>query len=211
MNYFSQLVLDLPTIIAKILVVFFTFYYALRDKEGIMSYIKSLLPFSKEVEKKLFESTKDITFSVLYGQIIIGVLQGIILAIGFFVFGVQNSLLLSLLAVLAGILPILGPLFVGIPVAIGLIIGGNSFAAIGILIFALISSQSDHIFRPLLVAKRTKLHTALVLIGMIGGFLLFGLLGFILGPLIIAYLIIIVETYRNKSLPAVLIQDPSNK
>ncbi len=118
---------------------------------------------------------------------------------------------MSIIAILAGVLPILGPMFVGVPVAIVLLIGGNSFSALGILIFAVISSQSDHLFRPMLVAKRTKLHTALVLIGMIGGFFLFGLLGFILGPLIIAYLIIIIETYRSKPLPGVLIQDPEKK
>ncbi len=211
MNYFSKIILDFPTIIAQILVIFFTFYYALKDKDAIINYIKSLLPFSKEVEKKLFESTRDITFSVLYGQIIIGLIQGAILGIGFFVFGVSNAFLLTILALLAGILPILGPMFVGIPVAIFLFIAGNSFSAIGILIFAVIASQSDHFLRPLIVAKRTKLHTALVLIGMIGGFLLFGLLGFILGPLILAYLIIIIEIYRSKPLPSVLIQEPDKK
>ncbi len=211
MNYLSNLLLDLPTIIAKIFVVFFTFYYALRDKDEMIAYIKSILPFSKEIEKKLFDSTKDITFSILYGQVIIGVIQGIILGIGFFLFGVDNALLLSVLGILAGVLPILGPMIVGVPVAIALLLAGNSISAFGILVFALIASQSDHFLRPLLVSKRAKLHSALVLIGMIGGFILFGILGLILGPLILAYLVIIIETYRNKTIPAVLIQEPDKK
>jgi predicted PurR-regulated permease PerM len=210
-NYFSDIILNFPAVIAQILVVFFTFFYALRDKDDITGYIKSLLPFSKEIEKKLFESTKDITFSVLYGQVVIGIIQGLILGVGFFVFGISNAFLLTILAILAGILPIIGPLFIGIPVAVLLLIGGNPVSAYGILIFSLISSQSDHFLRPLLVSKRTKLHTALVLVGMIGGFFLFGILGFVLGPLILAYLIIIVETYRNKTVPDVLIQEPDKK
>jgi predicted PurR-regulated permease PerM len=193
----------------QIFVVFFTFFYVLRDKENINDYIKSFLPFSKEVETKLFRSTKDITFSMLYGQLIVGMIQGIILGIGLFVLGVPNALLLSLIAVVAGVLPILGPSIIGVPVALSFLLAGNPFSAIGILIFTFISSMSDHFIRPLLVSKRTKLNPALVLIGMIGGFLFMGILGLILGPLILAYLMIVVEIYRNKSMPSVLIQEPN--
>lgn len=207
-NYFSNLITDFPTIIMQIFVVFFTFFYALRDKDKIISYIKSLLPFSKEVEKKLFDSTKDITSSVLYGQLVIGFVQGIILGIGLFVFNIQNPFLLTIIAIIAGILPIVGPSLVGVPVAIFLLIKGDAVATLGILGFTLLSSLSDHFLRPFLVSKRAKLHTALVLTGMIGGFFLFGILGFILGPLIIAYLIIVIEVYRNKPIPSVLIQAP---
>ena len=210
-NFFSNIILHFPTIIAEIFVVFFTFYYALRDKDNIIDYIKSLLPFSKDVQKRLLDSTKDITSSVLYGQVVIGIIQGIILSIGFFIFGVPNALLLSVIAVLAGILPIVGPMFVGIPVAIILLIGGDTVAAFGILVFAVVASQSDHFIRPMFISRRTKLHTAIVLIGMIGGFFFFGILGFILGPLILAYLIIIVEVYKNKTIPAILIQESNNK
>jgi predicted PurR-regulated permease PerM len=210
-NSLSDIILDFPTLVAEIFVIFFIFYYSLKDKEEIIGYIKSLLPFSKEVEKKLFESTRDITFSVLYGQVIIGIIQGIILGAGFFIFGVSNPFLLTLLAIFACILPIIGPLFVGIPITILLLIGGNSLSAFGVLLFATIASIVEHFLRPALVSKRTQLHTAVVLIGMVGGFFFLGILGFILGPLILAYLIIIIETYRSKTVPDVLIQEPSKK
>ena len=208
MNYVANLLLDLPNIIAQILVIFFTFYYALKDKDRIIGYIKSLLPFTKDIEKKLFDSTRDITFSVLYGQILIGLVQGIILGIGFFIFGIQNPLLFTILAIFLCALPIVGPTFVGVPMALFLFISGNNLSAVGILIFTAISSLSEHFTRPLFIAKLAKLHPAIVLIGMIGGFILFGVLGFVLGPLILAYLIIIVEVYRNKNFPGVLIQEP---
>ncbi len=200
MNYLSGILLNFPTIILQIFIVFFVFFYALRDKDLIINYIKSLLPFSKEVEKRLFDSTRDITLSVLYGNVIVGIIQGIILGIGFFIFGAPNPFLLLVFAILVGILPVLGPSMVGIPVAFILVINGSPISAIGILIFTLLSSISDHVIRPLLVSRRTKLHNMLVLVGMVGGFLLFGILGLILGPLILAYLIIIIEVYRNKSI-----------
>jgi predicted PurR-regulated permease PerM len=206
MNYISNLVLELPTILMDIFVLFFTFYYALRDKEKITKYIQDILPFSDEVVKKLFTSTKEITSSVLFGQILIGAIQGVILGIGLFIFNVQNALLLTLIAIVVGILPILGPAIVGIPVALFLLIGGNTFGAVGILAFTAISSLSDHIFRPLFVAKRAKLHTAIALLGTIGGLLLFGILGIVIGPLILAYLITLIGVYKNKPLSGILIK-----
>jgi len=206
MNYLSSIILNFPTIILQIFVVFFAFFYALRDKEQLISYIKSLLPFSKEVERKLFESTRDITSSVLFGYVIIGLIQGLILGIGFFIFQVPNAFILLILGIIVGILPLFGPTLVGVPVAIYLFLANNPIGAIGILIFTAISSFSDPSLRPLLVSRRTELNTALVFIGMIGGFLFLGILGFILGPLILAYLVIIIEIYRNKNFPKILIQ-----
>jgi len=211
MNYFSQLILNFPNLFLQFLVVFFTFFFVLKDKEEVISYIQSLSPFSKDVEKKLFKSSKEITSSVIYGQVIVGVIQGLFAGLGFFIFGVPNALLLTLFAALAGIFPIIGPFVVWVPVAIYLVVAGNSFSALGVTLFGLFSSTIDNFLRPIFVSKRTRMHPALILIGMIGGFFLFGILGFILGPLIIAYLVIVLEIYRNKNIPGILIQKPQNK
>jgi predicted PurR-regulated permease PerM len=205
MNSFSQLILNFPSIFLQFLVVFFTFFFILKDKEKLIAYIQSLLPFSKDVEKKLFKSSKDITSSVIYGQIIVGIIQGLIVGVGFFIFKVPNALILTLFASLAGVIPIIGPGIVWVPVVIYLFITGNTFSAIGVLIFGLASSIIDNIIKPLFVSKRTTLHPALIIIGMVGGFFLFGVLGFILGPLIIAYLLIVLEVYRNKKTPEIFI------
>lgn len=191
----------------QFIVVFFTFFFSLRDNEELNNYIKSLLPFSKEIEKKLYDSSREITASVLYGQIIIGIIQGIAIGIGFFIFSVPNFLFLTLLAIIAGIFPIIGTAIIWFPVLIYLIIGGNTSAAFGVLIFGLISSHVDNILRPLFVSKRTNISSSLVLIGMIGGWFFFGILGIVLGPLVVAYFLIIIEVYRNKNVPGLITQE----
>lgn len=207
-NSLSQLILNFPTLSLHFLVVFFTLFYTLRDKEQFVSYIQSLLPFSKDVEKKLFESSKGITSSVLYGQVIVGILQGLIAGIGLFASNVPNALFLTLLACLAGIFPIIGPYIVWLPVSIYLIIGGNNISALILIIFGLISSTIDNFLRPIIISKRTKMNPSLILIGMIGGVFFFGILGIILGPLIIAYLLIVLEIYRDKKIPEFFLQNP---
>ncbi len=205
-NFFADFLLNFPTLSLQLVVVLFTFFYVLRDKDKVIEYIESLSPFSKAVEKKLFDYSRGIASSVIYGQVIIGMVQGIIVGIGFFLFGVSNALVLTLLAMLAGIFPIVGTVLVWIPVMIYLIIAGNNFAAIGVFIFGMISSTVDNFLRPMIVSKATDLHTGIVIVGMIGGLFLFGILGLIIGPLILAYLIIILELYRKKDVPEILIK-----
>ena len=207
MNSFSDIILNLPTLSLQFLVVAFTFFFVLRDKELLIDYIKSLLPFSKEVEKKLFDYTKSITASVLYGQIIVGILQGIIAGTGFFIFGVPNALLLTLLAIFGGILPMIWTVIIWVPVAIYLLVAGNNVAALGVISFGLVSSSIDNFLRPWIISRRARLHSALVLIGMVGGLFLFGVLGLILGPLVLAYLLIVLEIYRGKRTPGLIIQE----
>lgn len=197
LNYLEEFILNLPTIMLQFLVILFTFFFALRDKDSLLDYIKNLLPFSKEIERKIFQYSKDITASVLYGEVIVGLLQGIIMAIGFFLFGVPNALLLSVLVTLMGILPIVGPMIVWLPVLFYMLISGNSLAAIGILVFGLIASNVDNPLKSLLISKMTKVHSAVILVGMIGGLFMFGLLGLIIGPLILSYLLIIFEVFRG--------------
>jgi predicted PurR-regulated permease PerM len=209
MTSLSQLILNFAIIFLQMLVVFFVLFFVLKDKEELVKYIQSLLPFSKEIEKKLFKSSKDITVSVLYGQVVIGIMQGIIVGIGLFIFKIPNALLLTFFAALAGIFPIIGTALVWVPVVIYLLIAGDSLPAIGIAVFGLCSSLIENMVKPVFVSKRTNLNTSLILIGMVGGLLLFGILGIILGPLILAYLLIVLELYRKKGEPSVFVQEPS--
>ena len=205
-NAFGQLLLNLPELTLQLLVMAFTFFYVLRDKDELLIYIKSLIPFSKEIETKIFEYSKGITFSVLYGQIIVGILQGIAVGLGLYLFNVPNALFLTLAAVVFGILPIIGTTIIWLPAAIYVLIGQGTLPAMGVCIFGLISNFLGDFLRPVIVAKRTQINSALMLIGMIGGILLFGILGTVLGPLIIGYLLILLELYRNKRAPGILIQ-----
>lgn len=208
MNGFSKILLNLPTICLQLTVIFFTFFFVLRDKDVLVLYIQSLIPFSKEVEKKLFKSTREITLSILYGQVVLGVIQGLIAAIGFFIFKAPNALLLAILSAFAGIIPVIGNVIIWLPVAIYFLIAGNTFAALGIVIFGLISIMVETLLKPVFVSKFTQLNSSIVLIGIIGGLLVFGVLGVIIGPLILAYLLIVLEIYRDKKLPGVFIEEP---
>jgi predicted PurR-regulated permease PerM len=156
------------------------------------------MPFSKEIEKKIVDQTKMITTSVVYGQVIIGLIQGAVAGLGLFLFRVPNALLLTVIMCVAGIFPIIGTAIIWVPITLFLLIEGNLTAAIGVAIFGFFSSIVDNFLRPIIVARKSKIHPAFLLVGMIGGLYTFGVLGFILGPLILAYLLILFEVYQSK-------------
>src|SRR6056297_861109 len=162
MNSFSDAVMNATTALLRIVVVFFSFYFVLRDKDKMLIYMRSLSPFSKKMEKELFSSSKQITLSVLYGQVVLGVVEGLVASIGFFVFGI-------------------------------------------------LAWSVNNLVKPVFISKRTKVNSAIILVSMVGGLLLFGLLGLILGPLIFSYLIILLEAYRKREAPSILTEEESKK
>lgn len=209
LNSLSDTLLDSPKILLHLVLILFVFFFGLRDGEKLVAYIQSLSPLSKESEKKIFKQFKDITQSVIFGQIIVGLAQGIVTGIALFAFQIPNALVLTLLAAFVGILPIIGPWLVWVPADIYLFATGRTGAAFGMLIYGLIViSWIDNIIRPFIVSKKTKINSAVILVSMLGGLFVFGVLGLILGPLIIAYLILILESYRasNKKTASLIMQ-----
>jgi len=203
-NFISNIgnfILDLPALLLQILVFFIILFFSLKDGEKAFNYFKSLSPFRSEIQEKFFQHFKDITRSVLIGQVVVGIIQGIISGIGYFIFGVPNALLLTALTIVIGVIPIIGPWFVWIPIDIYLFTVGKTGAGIGLLIYGLfLINWIDTIIRPLIVSRRTQINPAIILVGMIGGLFVFGVIGFIIGPLILAYILLVLEIYRkNKS------------
>lgn len=197
----TNLLLDLPTVLLHAAVVIFVFFFGMRDADKLKKYLSELSPLKKEKAAELAKQFKHITNSIVYGNFIVGVVQGLASGIGFLIFGVPRALLLTFFAILAAVLPILGPWIVWIPAAIYLFSIGNTGVAIGFTIYSLIVvSTIDNFLRPYLVARKAKSSSVVVLIGMIGGLLVFGLLGILLGPLILEYIILFLEAYKNKTL-----------
>jgi predicted PurR-regulated permease PerM len=204
----SDFVMSIPVLLIQAFVVFFVFFFCLRDGERALLYLKSMSPFSKEVEDKFFRKFKDITNSVLLGQVVVGVVQGLTAGIGYFIFGVHNALFLTLLTILVATIPIIGAWLVWVPVDFYLFTMGDKGAGIGLLIYGLfIVSWIDNIVRPLIVSKRTDINSAIVVVGMLGGLFEFGIVGMIIGPLILGYILLVLEIYRKKSAENVFLKE----
>ncbi len=197
----GDFVLNIPNLFFQVLIIALIFFFGLRDGEKAFEYFKSLSPFKRETQDKFFKHFEDITKSVLIGEIVVGILQGLVAGIGYFIFGVPNALLLTIITIIIGIIPIIGPWLIWIPTDIYLFAIGRTEAGFGLLIYGLLLiNWIDVIIRPFLVSRKTEINHAIILIGMVGGLYVFGLIGLIIGPLILVYVLLILEVYRKQNL-----------
>lgn len=207
LNSMNNLFLDIPIISLHLVLVFFVFFYSLRDGQELRNYISELSPFTKSKEKVIVQQFKNVTDSVIYGQIIVGLVQGSLAGLGLLIFGIDKVVVLTTLAIFLSVFPLLGPFLIWIPVTIYLFISGYPSVAIGYLLYnLLIVSTVDNILRTYLVSRKTNLSPAFIFVSMVGGFLVFGIMGLFLGPLIVAYFIMFLHSYKDKTLQNLIIE-----
>ena len=201
LNQFTNLLVNLPSLFLQFAVFLFTFFFAIKDSDKLSNYLCSLSPFSSETEKKLSKELRGITNAIVFGQVLIGIIQGLAVGIGLLLLGVPKAMILTFLAMIVSMVPVLGSWLVWFPVSILLMATGQTFAGIFLLIYgALFVSTIDNILRPYFLSRKSNLPIALGVIGTIGGLYFFGIAGLVLGPLIIAYVLIIIEFYRQGKL-----------
>ena len=201
LNQFTDFLVNLPSFILQFAVFLFTFFFALRDSDKLKVYISSLSPFSDETEEKLMKEFRGITNAIIFGQVLIGIAQGLALGIGLFILGVPKALILMILGMLVSIIPILGSWIIWMPVSILLLIKGETFQGVFLLFYGMLFVSSiDNLLRPYFLSRRSNLPISLSIIGTIGGLYFFGITGLIFGPLVFAYALIILDFYRKGKL-----------
>ncbi len=198
LNSLVDLALNFHIVSLHLILVAFVFFFALRDWPSLKNFVVGISPLDKSQEADLSRQFGNITKSIVYGQIVVGILQGILSSIGLFVFGVPQALLLSVIAMLLSVIPVIGPGIVYVPVTFYLLITGNPVLAIAYLAYNIVFvTILEHVLRSHIVARKTSMSQVVVLIGMIGGLLIFGIIGLVLGPLIVAYFLTFLETYKK--------------
>jgi predicted PurR-regulated permease PerM len=131
---------------------------------------------------------------ILVGTFLLALLEATIAIIGFWLLGIKFAIVLGVLIGIFALVPALGPLLVWVPVAIIEFANGNIGTSIGVVVLGIIlSTYIDSIVRVSLVGKKSKIHPVVMLIGLFGGIAIFGIIGFILGPLILSILLTIIE------------------
>jgi len=211
-NSFSATLINVPEILFGIVVLLFTFFFALIEGDNFRNYFSVIFPFSKEYEKKVYERFEQVTDSVIHGHFLVGIIQGFVAGIGYFFLGIPNALLVTILTTIAGILPVIGPATIWIPVDLFLFLTGQVDLAIALLIYGImVISPIDTLMRPFIVSRRAEMNSALALIGMVGGLYAFGIVGFVVGPLVIAGLILVIEIYKDKTSQTSIVFKKNNK
>jgi len=143
---------------------------------------------------KLLTST---TRATLKSTLIIGGIQGSLGGILFFIAGIEGALIWGTIMVFLAIIPAVGPPLVLIPAGIISLLLGNVGAAILLLVGAFVISMIDNLIRPPLIGRDIQMHPLVVLFATLGGITLFGISGFVIGPIIAALYTSIMSIYEH--------------
>lgn len=177
-------------------VLLYTMYFFLMDGEKLIQKILYYLPLENSDEKRMLDRFTSVTRATLKGTAVIGLLQGGLAGLAFFAVGIPSAVFWSVIMVLLSVLPGIGTALVWVPAAIILGASGHIAKAIGLLVFCgLVVGSLDNLLRPMLVGKDTQMHELLIFFGTLGGLIMFGFVGFIIGPIIAALFITVWDIY----------------
>ncbi|MEO6094635.1 MAG: AI-2E family transporter [Fibrobacteria bacterium] len=166
------------------LMLFIMFYFYL-DGPRILERVIKWSPLKDEYERILIAKFVSVSKGTLKGILMIGIIQGILGALLFWAVGLSSPVFLGVLMVFASIVPALGTAAIWAPAAIVLLVEGRWGAALAVVLCgAVVIGSVDNFVRPILVGKDIKMHDLLVLLSTLGGLGIFGLSGFIIGPII---------------------------
>lgn len=193
----------LPSIMLALFLFAVALYYFLRDGQALVDWLFQQSPFPDEQTRDLFASVKETVNGAILGIIATALVQGGLTFLALTIFSVPNSFLLSILAMLLSVIPLVGTTPVTVGSAIYLFVIGRFGAGVGMAISVIVIGLSDNVVRPWVQSSQTRMHPLVVLLGIFGGLELFGPTGVFLGPVIAAMAVWSVETYVKFHAPEI--------
>lgn len=174
----------------------YTMFFFLLDGRAILRKVLYYLPLPDQDERRMVDKFLSVSRATLKGTLVIGLLQGGLTGLAFAIAGIQAAIFWGTLAVVLSIVPGVGAALIWVPGALYLFASGQLGRALFVLIFCGgIVSTLDNFLRPRLVGHDVKMHDLLILFGTLGGLVLFGVSGFIVGPIVAALFVTIWEIY----------------
>ncbi|HWS86216.1 MAG TPA: AI-2E family transporter [Pyrinomonadaceae bacterium] len=188
--------------IVEVFFVIFTMYYLFRDGERLRAAAYDMMPLSGPQAREILDRTGEVIGASVYGVLVIAIIQGVLGGLAFWVLGLPSPLLWGVVMIFLSMIPMLGAFIVWVPAAIYLVLTGDWVKAIILAVWgALVIGSVDNFLRPKLVGERTRLHELLVFFSVLGGLQVFGVLGIVLGPVIVAITIALLDVLRHADGP----------
>ena len=176
-------------------VMLFTLFYFFIDGRALVERVMDLMPMRNEHERLLIKEFTSMTRATLKGTIVIGCIQGAIGGIAFAIAGVISPILWTVIMVVFSIIPAVGSGFVIFPMAMVMLALGHVWQAIFLVVVGLFVTSIDNVLRPKLVGKDVQMHTLAVFFATLGGLKVFGFIGFVVGPIIMALMLAMWKIY----------------
>jgi predicted PurR-regulated permease PerM len=190
---------DVLRITALFFLMLYILFFLLRDGSQLVATLIRVLPLGDGRKRQLLAKFADVSLATIKGTLVVGVVQGAIGAILFWVLGIPAPVFWGSLMAVFSVLPAVGPGLIWLPAAVillgmGQIVKGIVLIAAGVLVIGLV----DNVLRPVLVGRDTQMPDYLVLLATLGGLAIFGVSGFVIGPVIAAFFLVVWEMFAQE-------------
>jgi len=177
----------------------FTMFYFFRDGQAMLRRLRGLIPLDREYKEAIAKRFSSVARATVKGTLLIALVQGTLSGITLWIFGVGSPILWGVVAMFLAIIPLVGAWLVLYPAALIQIVTGHLWQGIGILIVTIVVIVNvDNLMRPRLVGQETGMHDLMVFFSTLGGIGMFGPMGFIIGPMIAALFLSMLDIYSEE-------------
>jgi predicted PurR-regulated permease PerM len=179
-------------------ILLYTMFFFLTGGPGLLAGVLAYLPLTDADKERMLEKFVSVTRATLKGTVLIGGAQGLLGGLAFWAVGIDGAIFWGTVMTVLSIVPGVGGALVWVPAAIILLTTGEVWRGIALAGFCgLIIGSVDNLLRPLLVGRDTQMHELLIFFSTLGGLLLFGVMGFILGPILAALFVTVWEMFGS--------------
>jgi predicted PurR-regulated permease PerM len=188
--------------VVKVFFILFAMYYLFRDGEKIALKLPDQIPLEHDRAVRILNHTREIISASVYGVLVIAIIQGTLGGLMFWFLGIPSALVWGVLMTLLSTIPMAGAFIVWVPAAIILALSGHWTQAIIMTLWgSLVIGSIDNFMRPKLVGQKARMHELVIFFSVLGGLSVFGVLGILLGPVIVAITIALLEVLGETSEP----------
>lgn len=190
------------SVVLTVVIAFFTMYYVLLQWAAIVRRLEHTLPLHPRHTRALLNEFRSVGRSAFIGTMGTALVQGVLAGIGYTIAGVQQPMLWATITMIASFLPVVGTAVVWVPMTVVIAIDGRTPSAIFLALWGVlvVTSLADYVIRPRLVGAKGQMHPLPLLVSLLGGVEMFGLMGVIVGPILMALCLSILRIYEQERL-----------
>lgn len=198
---FPSVLSGAANIVLGLIIMYFLLYFMFVQKKEFEAGLLKYAPFREQNALKFAKELKLTTYSNVLGQGFIAIVQGALVSIGFFMFGIRDPLFWGVISTFLSFLPVVGAPVVFVPAALIELASGNNTAGWGLLLWGfIVIINIDNVIRLLIAKNVSDTHPIITVVGVIIGIPIFGILGLVFGPLLLSYFILTIRIYETSKL-----------
>lgn len=187
------------TFVLNAVITLFTLFFLFLEGRSMRRRAAAILPLTGEQVEKLFGGIENTIIGTVYGGLVVAAVQGAMIGLALWILGVPSPVLWGVVAAFFALLPVVGTAAVWVPAAIYLFATGHWIQAIILIVWgAFVVGSIDNVLRPYLISGRVQMHTLLIFFAVFGGVNVFGFLGLVIGPVILAVTMTLIGLLRDE-------------